>query len=57
MIATRTSIGNLHEEGVLMKYVMVIYQGHALERQAALPEQEQKQVYAREVLARRYQAS
>ncbi|MDX6391692.1 MAG: hypothetical protein QOJ73_2755, partial [Streptosporangiaceae bacterium] len=29
-----------------MKYVMVIYQGAALERQAALPEEEQKQVYA-----------
>ena len=29
-----------------MKYVMLIYQGTALERQAALPEQEQKQVYA-----------
>ena len=29
-----------------MKYVMVIYQGDALERQAALPEDEQKQVYA-----------
>ena len=29
-----------------MKYVMLIYQGTALERQAALPEEEQKQVYA-----------
>jgi len=29
-----------------MKYVMVIYQGDAQERQAALPEEEQKQVYA-----------
>jgi hypothetical protein len=29
-----------------MKYVMLIYQGDALERQAALPEDEQKQVYA-----------
>ena len=29
-----------------MKYVMLIYQGDALERQAALPEEEQKQVYA-----------
>jgi hypothetical protein len=29
-----------------MKYVMLIYQGTALERQAALPENEQKQVYA-----------
>jgi hypothetical protein len=29
-----------------MKYVMLIYQGAALERQAALPEEEQKQVYA-----------
>jgi hypothetical protein len=27
-----------------MKYVMLIYQGTALERQAALPEEEQKQV-------------
>jgi hypothetical protein len=29
-----------------MKYVMLIYQGDALGRQAALPEDEQKQVYA-----------
>ncbi|HYN97007.1 MAG TPA: YciI family protein [Pilimelia sp.] len=29
-----------------MKYVMLIYQGAALERQAALSEEEQKQVYA-----------
>jgi hypothetical protein len=29
-----------------MKYVMLIYQGPALERQAALTEEEQKQVYA-----------
>jgi hypothetical protein len=29
-----------------MKYVMLIFQGTALEQQAALPEQEQKQVYA-----------
>ena len=29
-----------------MKYIMLIYQGAALERQAALPEDEQKQVYA-----------
>src|SRR6478672_13960299 len=29
-----------------MKYIMLIYQGDALERQAALPEDEQKQVYA-----------
>src|SRR3989442_14719568 len=29
-----------------MKYVMLIYQGTALERQAALPEEEQKQVHA-----------
>jgi hypothetical protein len=29
-----------------MQYVMLIYQGDALERQATLPEEEQKQVYA-----------
>jgi len=29
-----------------MKYVMLIYQGDAVERQAALPEEEQKQIYA-----------
>ena len=29
-----------------MKYVMLVYHGPALERQAALPEEEQKQVYA-----------
>jgi hypothetical protein len=31
---------------VAMQYVMLIYQGTALERQAALPEEEQKKVYA-----------
>jgi hypothetical protein len=35
-----------HREEVAMKYVMLIYQGDALERQAALPEAEQKQVCA-----------
>jgi hypothetical protein len=34
------------DEEVAMKYVMLIYQGDALERQAALPEEEQKHVYA-----------
>jgi len=34
------------DEEVAMKYIMLIYQGDALERQAALPEEEQKQVYA-----------
>jgi hypothetical protein len=34
------------DEEEAMKYVMLIYQGTALERQAALPEEEQKQVYA-----------
>ena len=29
-----------------MKYIMLIYQGSALETQAALPEAEQKQIYA-----------
>jgi hypothetical protein len=29
-----------------MQYVMLIYQGAALGRQAALPDEEQKQVYA-----------
>src|SRR6516162_8105301 len=29
-----------------MKYIMLIYQGPALERQAALPEADQKQIYA-----------
>jgi hypothetical protein len=33
-------------EGGAMKYIMLIYQGDALERQAALPEEEQKQVSA-----------
>jgi hypothetical protein len=32
--------------GIAMQYVMVIYQGDALARQAALPKEEQKQVYA-----------
>jgi hypothetical protein len=35
-----------NEEEVAMKYVMLIYQGDALERQAALSEEEHKQVYA-----------
>jgi hypothetical protein len=35
-----------NQEDEPMKYVMLIYQGDALERQAALPEEEQKQVYA-----------
>jgi hypothetical protein len=35
-----------HDEEVAMKYAMLIYQGDALERQAALPDEEQKQVYA-----------
>jgi hypothetical protein len=34
------------DEEVAMKYVLLIYQGDALERQAALPEEEKKQVYA-----------
>jgi hypothetical protein len=34
------------DEEVAMKYVMLIYQGDAQERQAALSEEEQKQVYA-----------
>ena len=29
-----------------MKYIMLIYQGDALERQAALPEEERRQVYS-----------
>ena len=29
-----------------MQYIMLIYQGDAMERQAALPEEERKQVYA-----------
>ena len=33
-------------EEEIMKYVMLIYQGTALEQQAALPEEEQKKVYA-----------
>ena len=35
-----------HYEEVAMKYVMLIYQGVALEQQAALPEEEKKKVYA-----------
>src|SRR5215469_7021469 len=34
------------DEEQAMKYVVLIYQGNALERQAALTEEEQKQVYA-----------
>src|SRR6266508_6532866 len=34
------------DEEAAMQYVMVIYQGEALEREAAIPEEEQKQVYA-----------
>jgi len=43
--AVRLKRDHPRKEG-LMKYVMLIYQGDALERQAALPEEEQKQVYA-----------
>jgi len=32
--------------GETVKYVMLIYQGSALDQQAALPEEEQKKVYA-----------
>jgi hypothetical protein len=39
-----TRVGGDEEEA--MKYVMLIYQGSALERQAALTEDEQKRVYA-----------
>jgi hypothetical protein len=41
-----TAADPTNREEVAMKYVMLIYQGDALERQAALPEAEQKQVYA-----------
>jgi hypothetical protein len=37
---------SVSDEEDAMKYVMVIYQGDALERQAALSEEERKQVYA-----------
>jgi hypothetical protein len=37
---------NLGHDEVAMKYVMLIYQGTALERQATLSEEEQKRVYA-----------
>jgi len=36
----------VNDEEEAMKYIMLIYQGTALERQAALPEEEQKKVYA-----------
>src|SRR3954468_8757495 len=35
-----------NQEEQAMKYIMLIYQGTALERQAALSEEEQKKVYA-----------
>src|SRR4029453_16317870 len=41
-----TSTDPAVDEEVAMQYVMLIYQGDALERQAALPEEEQKQVNA-----------
>jgi hypothetical protein len=41
-----TSTDPAKDEEVAMQYVMLIYQGDALERQAALPEEEQKQVNA-----------
>jgi hypothetical protein len=37
---------NPENEEATLQYIMLIYQGDALERQAALPEQELKQVYA-----------
>jgi hypothetical protein len=45
-LAVRLTATDPTSEEVAMKYVMLIYQGDALERQAALPEAEQKQVYA-----------
>jgi hypothetical protein len=42
---TATNPGDTEAE-VAMKYIMLIYQGPALERQAALTEEGQKQVYA-----------
>ncbi len=36
----------IDDEEEPLKYVMLIYQGDALERQAALPEEEQQEVYA-----------
>jgi hypothetical protein len=49
LTATRlntTTITKSDDEELAMKYVMVIYQGDALEQQANLPEEEQEQVYA-----------
>jgi hypothetical protein len=46
-LAVRLTATDLeHEEEVAMKFVMLIYQGDAQQRQAALSEDEQKQVYA-----------
>jgi hypothetical protein len=44
-VAIRLTVTIRHEEAP-MQYVMLIYQGEALERQAQLSEEEIKQVYA-----------
>jgi hypothetical protein len=45
-LAVRLPASGGRDEEDAMKYVMLIYQGTALEQQAALPEEEQKQVRA-----------
>jgi hypothetical protein len=45
-LGVRLTVGNVEAKELAVQYIMVIYQGDALARQAALSEDEQKQVYA-----------
>jgi hypothetical protein len=45
-LGVRLTVDNVEAKELAVQYIMVIYQGDALARQAALSEDEQKQVYA-----------
>jgi hypothetical protein len=45
-LGVRLTVENVEAKELAVQYIMVIYQGDALARQAALSEDEQKQVYA-----------
>jgi hypothetical protein len=45
-LGVRLIVDNVEAKELAVQYIMVIYQGDALARQAALSEDEQKQVYA-----------
>lgn len=45
-LAVRLTVTNVEDKELAVLYIMVIYQGDALERQAALSEEERKHVFA-----------